>query len=237
MTLAARDNKFREEPTQGDLKSGHLTLIDDDLSPTFRERFSLNLYFFIKRTVDVLLGLLMLACAIPVMLVVALVIKLTSPGPVILRQKRLTMNGKVFTIYKFRSMKVNAESVSGPVLASQNDPRITKFGWFLRKTRLDELPQLVNVLIGDMSLVGPRPERPEIAQTLSKVLRGFDRRVAVKAGLTGLAQVKADYPSDVQGYKKKLALDILYTKRHSLLLDIKILIRTISVVILGKGAK
>jgi lipopolysaccharide/colanic/teichoic acid biosynthesis glycosyltransferase len=171
------------------------------------------------------------------MALVALGIKCSSPGPVLIRQKRVTEGGREFTLLKFRSMRPDAEAKSGAVLATAHDNRITPLGKILRKTRLDELPQLINVLRGDMSLIGPRPERPEIARVLSQQIRGFHRRLGTKAGLTGLAQVIQGYPDGVDGYRQKLALDVVYIKRRSLLLDAQIALRTIGVVFSGSGAR
>jgi lipopolysaccharide/colanic/teichoic acid biosynthesis glycosyltransferase len=169
--------------------------------------------------------------------IVALGVKLSSPGPILIRQKRITQGGEEFTLLKFRSMRPDAESATGAVLAAADDNRITGIGKILRKTRLDELPQLLNVLRGDMSLIGPRPERPEIARSLGEQIRGFHRRLGAKAGLTGLAQVIQGYPDGIDGYRQKLALDVVYIKRRSLLLDLQIAIRTVGVVLSGSGAR
>jgi len=173
----------------------------------------------------------------PAFAAVAIAIKLTSPGPVFFRQSRLTQGGRIFTLIKFRSMSVNAESVTGATFAQKDDPRVTRVGVFLRRTRLDELPQLINVLRGEMSLIGPRPERPEIADQLSKTIARFPVRLRAKAGLTGLAQVLQGYPNDVDGYRRKLSLDILYIRQQSLLLDAWIALKTIGVVFSGSGAR
>jgi lipopolysaccharide/colanic/teichoic acid biosynthesis glycosyltransferase len=148
---------------------------------------------FIKRFVDVAASASLLIITSPLLAVVWCAVRVTSKGPAILRQVRLTQGGRSFEMYKFRTMCVDAESKSGPVLAKTGDTRITPFGRLLRISRIDELPQLVNVIRGDMSLIGPRPERPEIAQRLRQDLPGFDRRLEVKAGLTGLAQVSSGY--------------------------------------------
>jgi lipopolysaccharide/colanic/teichoic acid biosynthesis glycosyltransferase len=172
-----------------------------------------------------------------VMLGVACAIKLTSPGPVIFSQPRLTAGGRVFTLFKFRSMVSDAEARTGAVLACRGDARVTPLGRFLRKTRLDELPQLFNVLRGEMSMIGPRPERPEIAKQLTAEIPRFSRRLGAKAGLTGLAQVVQGYPDGVKGYRRKLGLDVLYIKKQSLWLDLVIALRTIAVVLSGSGAR
>jgi lipopolysaccharide/colanic/teichoic acid biosynthesis glycosyltransferase len=190
-----------------------------------------------KRIFDVLCSLALLTFAVPVMVIVSIAIRLSSPGPAIYCQHRLTDGGKVFTIFKFRTMSTDAEATCGAVWADPNDQRVIPIGRFLRKTRLDELPQLLNVLIGDMSIVGPRPERPEMARQLAKQLPAFPRRLEVKAGLTGLAQIASGYADDVVSYRKKLAWDILYIKKRSLFLDCVIFIRTIVVVLTGHGAR
>ena len=194
-------------------------------------------YFLLKSIIDTFLASVMLVMAAPLMLATYLAIKVVSPGPALLKQKRLTLNGKQFTIYKYRSMRLDAEKRSGAKMADENDPRIFPLGKFLRKARLDELPQLINVIKGEMSLVGPRPERPEIASTLEKELRGFYRRTRTKAGLTGLAQVQHGYCSSIDSYRRKLALDLLYVRKQSLLLDIAILFKTISVILFFRGAR
>jgi lipopolysaccharide/colanic/teichoic acid biosynthesis glycosyltransferase len=171
------------------------------------------------------------------MVVVALAVKATSPGPILIRQKRLTEGGREFTLLKFRSMRQDAEAASGAVLAGAQDRRVTRIGRVLRKTRLDELPQLFNVLCGDMSLIGPRPERPEIARTLAAHIPGFHRRLGTKAGLSGLAQVIQGYPDGVDGYKQKLAMDIVYIRQRSLRLDLQIALRTVGVIFSGSGAR
>lgn len=194
-------------------------------------------YEAVKRSIDIVGASVLLAGLAPVMAVVALGIRCSSPGPVLIRQKRVTEGGREFTLFKFRSMRPDAEAHSGAVLAAADDNRITPLGRILRKTRLDELPQLINVLRGDMSLIGPRPERPEIARVLSQQIRGFHRRLGTKAGLTGLAQVIQGYPDGVDGYRQKLALDVVYIKRRSLRLDAQIALRTIGVVFSGSGAR
>lgn len=194
-------------------------------------------YETVKRSIDIVGASVLLAGLAPVMAVVALGIRCSSPGPVLIRQKRVTEGGREFTLFKFRSMRPDAEAHSGAVLAAADDNRITPLGRILRKTRLDELPQLINVLRGDMSLIGPRPERPEIARMLSQQIRGFHRRLGTKAGLTGLAQVIQGYPDGVDGYRQKLALDVVYIKRRSLLLDAQIALRTVAVVFSGSGAR
>lgn len=190
-----------------------------------------------KRGMDIFGAAFLLTVVSPVMFLVYFAVRLSSPGEAVFSQRRLTEGGRVFYIYKFRTMVLNAEKASGPVYASSGDPRVTKLGKFLRVTRLDELPQLINVLIGDMSLVGPRPERPEMAVDLNKDLPSFHKRLEVKAGLTGFAQIEGGYASDLDSYRRKLALDLLYIKNRSILLDIKLCFQTVSVVFSGSGAR
>jgi len=191
-------------------------------------------YSPMKRVIDICGALMLGIIALPVSALIVLAIRLSSPGPVIFRQRRLTCGGKEFTMYKFRTMLVDAESRSGPVWASKKDPRVTYVGAILRKLHLDELPQLLNVIRGEMSLIGPRPERPEMVGWLSEELPSFKRRMEVKGGITGLAQVSSGYPSSLHSYRKKLALDILYVQNHCLLLDLRIAARTLFVLVTGK---
>jgi lipopolysaccharide/colanic/teichoic acid biosynthesis glycosyltransferase len=166
-----------------------------------------------------------------VMLIAALLVKLEDGGPVFYPQKRLGLNGKVFTIYKFRSMKPNAEDATGPVFAQLNDPRVTRIGRFMRRTRIDELPQLINVLRGEMSLVGPRPERPEHVARLMTSIPFYRTRLVTRPGLTGWAQVRYQYGSDDQDALVKLQYDLYYIRHKSLLLDVNILLRTVGKVL------
>ena len=179
-----------------------------------------------KRALDALLVTAALIPAAPVMALVALAIRLEDGGPIFYRQKRMTQNGREFDILKFRSMIPDAEKFSGAVLASENDPRITKVGRFIRATRLDELPQLLNILKGDMSIVGPRPERPQIAEGYRRELPEFDYRLKVPGGLTGYAQIYGKYnttPAD------KLRLDMIYIENYSILLDIRLMLLTLRI--------
>ena len=207
----------------------------DDLRETTSRLYST--YGVVKRIVDFIGAAVLLVLFAPLMLVVALLVRLTSRGPVIFRQVRLTDGNREFTILKFRTMTVDAEQKSGAVWAAKNDSRITPVGRFLRTTRLDELPQLINVLRGDMSLIGPRPERPELAGLLQKELPSFYKRHKVRAGITGLAQVEHGYAGCTESYRRKLALDILYVKRRCLLLDLRIALRTVFVVFTGSGSR
>ncbi len=183
----------------------------------------------LMRGLDVIVSLILLVIASPVMGVLALLIKLTSPGEVIYKQQRVGKNGSIFTLYKFRSMIPDAERHTGPVLARPDDHRVTPIGRFMRRTRLDELPQLFNVLKGDMSLVGPRPERPYFVYR-HKALRGV--RLLVRPGITGLAQIRGAY--DLRP-EHKLKYDYLYIRNRSVWLNLAILVRTIPVVLRKVG--
>lgn len=192
-------------------------------------------YMFAKRIFDLTLSLFLLLIFSPLMLLIAVAIKVGSEGPVIYKQKRLGEKGRLFTIYKFRTMRKDAEKHSGAVWAMQNDPRVTRIGRFLRATHLDELPQLVNVIKGDMSLVGPRPERPEIAEDLNEHIVNYWMRLQVKPGITGLAQVRYRYDSCIKDVKNKLRYDLFYIRNANFLLDLRILFDTIEHVLLSKG--
>ncbi len=225
----------------------------------------------LKRAADVIISAILVVFFSPVMLLVALAVRVTSRGPVIFRQTRVGLNlrakkrdrrhssdtveppegidrrdpnrdrrrgrgyGKPFTLYKFRTMKIDAER-HGAQFAVKGDPRVTYIGRFLRKTRLDELPQLWNVLRGEMSLVGPRPERPEFIDTLSAEIPNYINRLGLKPGLTGLAQVINGYDNNIESFKRKVNLDLLYLQNCCFWNDLKILFRTIRVVLTGSGA-
>ena len=179
-----------------------------------------------KRAMDLVICSIAMIPLAPIMLLVALAIKLEDGGPVFYRQKRLTRNGREFDILKFRSMVVDAEKYQGAVLATDKDPRITKVGRFIRATRLDELPQLLNILKGDMSIVGPRPERKVLADEISKTVPEFDFRLKVRGGLTGYAQIFGKY--NTSSYDK-LRLDLMYIENYSLLMDIRLMILTVRI--------
>lgn len=223
-----------------------------------------------KRLVDIVGAATLLVILSPVMLLVMLLVRVTSPGPVIFRQKRVGLNlrakkhdrrqntaaslpegierrdprndrrrdvafGKPFTLYKFRTMRTDAEK-NGAQFATRDDPRVTPIGRFLRRTRLDELPQLWNVLRGEMSLVGPRPERPEFMETLCEQVPNYMNRLGLKPGLTGLAQIINGYDTDLASFQRKVNFDLLYLQNCCLWNDFKILLRTIRVVLSGSGA-
>jgi len=216
-----------------------------------------------KRVIDVLGSLIGLILTSPFFIILPILIKLDSAGPVFYRQARVGCNsrrssrrtpqgsrlgrtvrdrrrqdlkGRPFNVIKFRTMVADAEKKCGPVWATRNDPRITRLGHILRKTRLDEIPQFINVLLGQMALVGPRPERPMFVEELSSQVENYDRRLEVKPGLTGLAQIENGYDSSVASVVRKVHYDLQYIQNWSLWQDVKIIMRTVLVVITGKGA-
>jgi len=193
------------------------------------------MYRYIKGAADRLGALLLLALTWPALLAIALAVKLESRGPVLFRQLRTGQHGKNFVLYKFRSMGADAESGEGPKWAAQADSRVTAIGRWLRKFRLDELPQAFNVLRGDMSLVGPRPERPYFVSMLRQRIPFYDLRLYVKPGITGWAQVYYPYGASVEDAYEKLQYDLYYTKHVSLMLDLRILLSTLRVVFFGRG--
>jgi sugar transferase (PEP-CTERM system associated) len=189
-----------------------------------------------KRCLDVFAALLGLLLTAPVMALVALAVRWTSAGPVLYRQERVGQHGRVFTVLKFRSMRQDAEATSGAVWARKNDSRVTPVGRFLRRSRLDELPQLMNVLTGDMSLVGPRPERPEFVTQLTQQIPFYGQRHVIRPGLTGWAQVRYTYGSSVEDALEKLQYDLFYIKNLSISFDLFIMLSTVKTVILRQGA-
>ncbi|MEM8948806.1 MAG: TIGR03013 family XrtA/PEP-CTERM system glycosyltransferase [Pseudomonadota bacterium] len=190
-----------------------------------------------KRLSDVMISGFLLVLMAPVMLVTAWVVRKDSPGPALFRQTRVGLGGKPFTMYKFRSMRQDAEADGKARWAQTNDKRITKVGRFLRLTRLDELPQLYNVLRGDMSLVGPRPERPEFVKGLAEEIPFYNERHSVRPGITGWAQTSFAYAATVEDTRTKLEYDLYYVKNHSLFLDFLVLIQTFRVAMRGDGAR
>lgn len=180
------------------------------------------------------LGLIVIS---PLMLITSILVKATSPGPVLYRQVRVGLRGKLFTIYKFRSMFVDAEASSGAVWASVNDPRVTALGYWLRRTRIDELPQLYNVLRGDMVIVGPRPERPEFVQKLAKDIPYYNQRHAVKPGITGWAQINYKYGDTIEDTKNKLEFDLYYIKHISPSLDFLVIFHTFKIMLTQTGSQ
>ena len=203
------------------------------------EGFSLNTRGSLrrlKRALDVLISLLLLIPAAPIMLITAIVVRLESPGPVIYKQDRVGLFEKEFTVYKFRSMRADAEK-NGAVWASAQDARVTKFGKFIRKVRIDELPQIWNILKGDMSFIGPRPERMAFVTKLKETIPYYSLRHTVKPGLTGWAQVCYPYGASEDDARRKLEYDLYYIKNMSILLDINIVFKTVGVVLFPKGAR
>jgi sugar transferase (PEP-CTERM system associated) len=189
----------------------------------------------IKRLFDVTLASVGLILAAPLMALAAIAIKVESAGPVLYRQPRSGQNGCVFILNKFRSMRRDAEETTGPVWAQQRDSRVTRVGALLRRTRLDELPQLFNVLVGHMSFIGPRPERPEFVHALQKEIPYYMKRLSMKPGITGWAQVKYGYGATVEDALEKLQYDLYYIKNLSLFLDLLILLNTVQVVLFARG--
>jgi lipopolysaccharide/colanic/teichoic acid biosynthesis glycosyltransferase len=184
-------------------------------------------YDAVKAVLDFAAALILLVLAAPVLLVCMALVKLTSPGPAIYSQVRLGKGGRRFRIYKIRSMTHNCESQSGVRWSTAGDPRVTVLGRFLRKTHLDELPQLWNILRGDMSLVGPRPERPEFVTTLQKEIPEYRRRLTVRPGVTGLAQVQLPPDTDLESVRRKVACDLTYIQHRSWWLDLRLLALTV----------
>ena len=189
----------------------------------------------LKRLIDLVASFLILLITFPVNLIASIAIKLNSKGPVFFKQERSGMNGNVFKMLKFRSMFVDAEKHTGPVWSPKDDPRITAVGRIIRKVRIDEIPQMFNVLRGEMSIVGPRPERPYFVEKLSEEIPYYKRRLKVRPGITGWAQVKHKYDESVEDVKIKLRYDLFYIENMSLRMDFKIIFRTIFVVLFGKG--
>ena len=190
----------------------------------------------VRRGLDVVLSLAGLALTLPLLLLVAMLVKLDSPGPALYRQERVGLHGRTFVLLKFRSMRVDAEA-AGPCWAAERDPRVTRLGRLLRLTRIDELPQLLNVLAGSMSLVGPRPERPHFVGPLTQAIPHFADRLLVKPGVTGWAQVNHPYGASVEDAREKLAYDLYYVRHRSLALDLMILLATVRVVLCQTGAR
>jgi len=189
----------------------------------------------LKRILDIIVSLLILIISFPIVIMASLAIKLDSKGPVFFRQERCGLNNKLFRIIKFRSMVHNAEKMTGPVWSQKGDPRITRVGNIIRKLRIDEIPQMFNVLKGEMSLVGPRPERPFFVEKLSEQIPYYKRRLKVRPGITGWAQVKHKYDESIEDVKIKLRYDLFYIENMSLRMDFKILVRTIFVVLFARG--
>ena len=215
-------------------------ILIDDLRPSwliFSDGFRVSRFTrWVKRSIDLVLSLVIGILALPLMVLTAIAIALDSGRPILYCQERVGENGKTFTLCKFRSMRTDAEKGGTPIWAKDGDDRITRVGRFIRKTRLDELPQLWNVVRGDMSFVGPRPERPFFVAELSKAIPFYQQRHAVKPGLTGWAQVKYRYGSSLEDAMEKLRYDLYYIKHVSIFFDLTIVFDTVKVVLFGKGA-
>lgn len=188
---------------------------------------------FAKRVLDIVISLIGVILSSPIMVVTAMIIKFTDGGNIFYGQERVTLNEKKFKVLKFRTMIMNAEKLTGPVLAGEDDPRITKIGKFIRATRIDELPQLFNILKGDMSVVGPRPERPFFVEQFKKEIPEYKYRTIVKAGLTGLAQVLGKYTTTAED---KVRYDIMYIKNYSILLDLKLILQTVKIMFMKESS-
>lgn len=189
----------------------------------------------LKRLIDIVVSFVVLVLGLPLLLLIALAIRLDSRGPALYIQQRVGRGGRLFTLYKYRSMVHQAEADTGPIWADKNDPRITRVGRFMRRLHLDELPQFINILRGDMSLVGPRPERPSFVEQFRNAIPLYERRLNVKPGITGWAQVKHKYDESLTDVMDKLRYDLFYLENMSLALDLKIILSTVGVVLSGKG--
>jgi sugar transferase (PEP-CTERM system associated) len=239
LNLRLRGVRIEDATTLLEQISGKIEI--DDLHPSWlilSDGFHVDSAFVAVRSV--ISRVISLACLVPLLpllALIALAIKASSPGPVLYRQERVGRNGVVFTCYKFRTMRTDAEAGTGPAWAGDDDPRITPLGRILRKSRLDEIPQLWNVVKGEMALVGPRPERPEFVKWLSKAIPYYALRHAIRPGITGWAQVNYKYGSSVEDAKEKLKYDLFYIKNMSFGLDLTTLLYTTKVVLLGRGAK
>ena len=196
-----------------------------------------RLYLFYKRFAAVVVSVIGLILSLPLIPFIVMAIALTSQGPILYRQRRVGRDGVVFYCYKFRTMRSDAEADKGPTWATDDDPRITRVGKFLRKSRMDEIPQLWNVLRGDMSIVGPRPERPEFVEELSRQIPFYQLRHTIRPGISGWAQIRYKYGSTFEDAKEKLRYDLYYIKNMSMGLDLLICFNTVKIILLGRGAK
>ena len=201
----------------------------------FKEKYLNNVASRVKRFSDILVSIFLLIITFPILIIAAILIKIEDNGPIFYVQKRTGLYEQIFRIIKLRSMKVNSE-IHGPVWSNKSDKRVTKVGFFLRKSRIDELPQLWNVLIGEMSLIGPRPERPEIEENLNKKINHYKFRHIIKPGLSGWAQVNFPYGASVIDSKEKLSYDFFYIKNKSIWLDILIFIKTLKIILTLSGS-
>lgn len=197
-------------------------------------QFARAKFSYAKVIFDYTFSILILVLLFPFYLLIALGVKLTSPGPVFYHQERIGKNGKIFKIYKFRTMADKAERKTGPVWAQVTDPRLTRFGKFLRDRHLDELPQFFNVLKGNMSIIGPRPERPIFVNQFNKEIAGYQKRLEIKPGITGLAQTRQNYDITLEDVKRKVAMDLMYIREMCWLVDIKIFLTTVKIMFTGR---
>ena len=228
-TTPSDSKTFVPEPnTLALFSSGLLTM----LITFFRRTYSLT-----KRTIDITGSVIALVLFSPILILTAILIKLTSKGPIFYTQTRVGKDNQNFEIFKFRTMKVDAEKATGPVWASKNDNRLIPCGKFIRKAHIDEIPQFVNVIMGDMSIIGPRPERPIFVEKLKTEIVDYSKRLDVKPGITGLAQVCHHYDDTIDDVRKKIKYDILYIKKMCFWTDVTILARTVRVVLTGAGAR
>jgi sugar transferase (PEP-CTERM system associated) len=239
--LDLRLNNVKVEEAAGLLEKINGKIEVEELHPSwliFSEGFRLNnSIIFGRRVMSWLMSAALLVIVLPLLPLIALLIKVTSPGPVLYKQKRVGRNGQVFYCYKFRTMRADAEADTGPAWAGDDDPRITKIGRLLRTTRLDEIPQLWNVFKGDMGFVGPRPERPEFVEWLSREIPYYNLRHLVRPGITGWAQISYQYGASLEEAREKLQYDLYYIKNISMAFDLFIIFQTIKIVLFGRGAK
>lgn len=239
LDIRVRGCKVLEWPGFFEKLSGRIPI--DNLSPSFfifNEGFrKQNIVLFARRVISMLVASVILLFLLPVFFIVAILVKIDSPGPVFYTQTRVGQKGRLFKIIKFRSMYIDAEANGGARWATKGDQRITRVGKILRLSRLDELPQLFNVLRGDLDLVGPRPERPEFVEQLQLMIPYYSLRHTVKPGLTGWAQVMFTYCGTIEESKEKLQYDLFYIKNMSIKLDLLILFRTMKIILLGRGAR
>jgi exopolysaccharide biosynthesis polyprenyl glycosylphosphotransferase len=239
LALRFDGNLIEEAPTTYEKLSGRVSL--KDLRP------SLLIYsgglgqrrnaMFYQTVSNLVIGTVGLVIASPLILLTALAVRLTSSGPILYQQVRVGMDGVPFTLYKFRSMRTNAEIDTGAVWASQDDPRVTPVGRLIRKIRFDELPQLVNVLKGEMAIVGPRPERPEFVKTLSEAIPYYQQRLSVRPGITGWAQINYKYGDSLEDTMVKLEYDLYYIKNMSFSMDTFIILHTLKAMLLSRGSR
>jgi sugar transferase (PEP-CTERM system associated) len=241
---ALLDNKLRGVPVFSDLsfQEHHLGRIELEAIDAnwllFADGFQNGMISrAIKRVFDIAVSLALTIVTLPLMVVTAVAIRLDSSGPILYRQERTGLHGETFTLFKFRSMAMDAEVGGKPQWAQKRDPRITRVGGFIRASRIDELPQLLNVLRGEMSMIGPRPERPMFVRELASVIPFYTHRNYVKPGLTGWAQVNYPYGASVEDAREKLAYDLYYVKNRGVLLDMVILLSTVRVILFSEGAR